>query len=431
MNRTEDLPPLKNDFSTHFAYLQDTLFTPELWRGKKLYYCMANASASENGVNKKIVSQIAALNQIGVDCTALLTGENLSKTGIWDSVPCIKIEVAKPLKGWFRQSRFLSHCIQAMGSYLDSIPGDRYKLYMRYPGSNGALNTFCKKFSNRITMEFNSKDEDEIRFLAKEHKFNLRPSLFLSWLENSQLTIFNEKFWGTHVRRKLPRMVAPTKEILDYQRHRGGPHKVRGLVLGNGIAIGNSVISPKILQPNTINLLFLDGGSQGNDWNGLEFLEPALGTSPNDNYTINLDIYGHCPLWALDHPFINAHKPVPVSEIHGIAKKYDIGVSSFSLGRIGLKEASKLKAREYVGCGLPLLYGYLDADIEPLVKLGLSLRVMPDTTVSRPNLIHFAKTFYSDPENPVKLRMYAHLALDYSVKMKRLAIFLNPCDIAW
>ena len=101
-----------------------------------------------------------------------------------------------------------------------------------------------------------------------------------------------------------------------------------------------------------------------------------------------------------------------------------IAVGSLGIHRIGLTEASILKAREYCARGIPYVIACIDPDFP--VDFPWVLRVPADESpVDIEKIIGFAQTVCADLDHPQKMRAYALEHLDWSVKMKKLKSFLE------
>jgi len=99
-------------------------------------------------------------------------------------------------------------------------------------------------------------------------------------------------------------------------------------------------------------------------------------------------------------------------------------VGSLGIHRIGLKEASILKAREYCARGIPFIYGIADPDFPADFPYILHLPA-DESPIDIEQVITFADRVLADPDHPQKMHRYAEEHLDWSVKMKRLKDFLE------
>jgi glycosyltransferase involved in cell wall biosynthesis len=101
-----------------------------------------------------------------------------------------------------------------------------------------------------------------------------------------------------------------------------------------------------------------------------------------------------------------------------------IAIGSLGLHRMGLTEASVLKAREYCAWGIPFIITCTDPDFSD--DFPFILRIPADETpVDLETVIEFAHRVCKDHDHPRKMRTYAAEFLDWSVKMKRLKAFLE------
>lgn len=101
-----------------------------------------------------------------------------------------------------------------------------------------------------------------------------------------------------------------------------------------------------------------------------------------------------------------------------------IAVGSLGIHRIGLKEASILKAREYCARGIPFIYGISDPDFPEDFPYILHLPA-DESPIDIEKVLAFTKEVCVDPDHPQKMRQYAKEHLDWSVKMNKLKDFLE------
>ena len=101
-----------------------------------------------------------------------------------------------------------------------------------------------------------------------------------------------------------------------------------------------------------------------------------------------------------------------------------IAVGSLGLHRIGLTEASILKAREYCARGIPYIIACKDPDF-PNDFSYIQKVPADESPVSIESIIDFAQRVSEDTGHPMKMREYAVGHLDWSVKMKILKAFLE------
>jgi hypothetical protein len=116
--------------------------------------------------------------------------------------------------------------------------------------------------------------------------------------------------------------------------------------------------------------------------------------------------------------------PMYGEDLDKMFNRCDIAVGSLGIHRIGLREASTLKAREYCARGIPFIYGTNDVDFLPNFPYIFYVSA-DDTSVDMRDVIQFAKKMYSDLDFSLNMRVYAKQYLDWSVKAQKLKQFLE------
>lgn len=309
------------------------------------------------------------------------------------------------------------------GVLSNYIKNNVYKtdcFYLRYPGASKGLYKVSKMFGNKIISEHQSKEIDEIRSYSNQHRFGLKPSDFLSWLLYQKIPRYNERVWGNKFIKSINTAVAVTNEIAEYQRRRGAS---KTFTIGNGIEVENYEIRNfKPNNKNNIRLLFLKGTSAFAEWNGIDRLIKSIDSyHANNGVKFELIICGHIIKDEIrERDYLKHLGYVKGIELNEIINNIDIGVSTLSLHKKNLFEATVLKSREYFARGLPFIYAYTDPDFdESTSKYALQFS-NDDSPIDMERVVAFTERVLSNPEHAQEMRKYAKEHLDFSVKMENL-----------
>jgi hypothetical protein len=90
---------------------------------------------------------------------------------------------------------------------------------------------------------------------------------------------------------------------------------------------------------------------------------------------------------------------------------------------------SELKSREYCARGIPFIIACGDSDFPP--DFPAILKLLPDESpIDMHRVILFASVISRDSDHAQNMRHYARENLDWSVKMKKLKMFLESLPAA-
>lgn len=165
-----------------------------------------------------------------------------------------------------------------------------------------------------------------------------------------------ERFFGWLSLKNAKGIVAVTHEIANYEsaRVRGGKNF---FVYPNGILLDSLPLEDG--RGEVPELLFVAGNFSS--WHGLDLIiEEFL----HEKHDFLMHLVGGVPRSILDK--VNGdsrfvcHGTVDANRIAQLMRTSWIGLSSFALHRIGMKEACTLKVREYLAAGLPVYSGHAD-----------------------------------------------------------------------
>jgi glycosyltransferase involved in cell wall biosynthesis len=379
----------------------------------RFHYILRGIHKPEGGVwsvCKKIRGQLKNLREQQVEVLLHQYHE------IWDSVSIEKM----PVRFYQNNSVFGSY-LRLKRDYLVNIELDNLirksgrddVLYFRYPFSSIFLITILKKPRKcKVVLEYQS----------------IEP---LEWkLKGEWFSILNDRIFGGPVRKYTDAIVGVTDEITDYELKRSGDPGKKHITIGNGFDV-DSVCPRKPPQFNRQELSLISV-SQVNRWHGIDRIIHGI-AAYSGSCVINLHIVGT----GLEIPTLKKlvsqhglndrvifHGFLTGTELDQLFDQCHVAIGSLGIHRIGLKEASILKAREYCSRGIPFFSAYADPDFPDDFCYALKVPA-DDTPISIEDIIQFANSVYSDGEHPVKMHAYALKNLDWSGKMQKLKVFLE------
>jgi len=380
----------------------------------KLVYAVIFFGKEVSSVQKKILAQVQQLNTLGVP------SEIYSLTGLDDNSPPVPfvnkiivpdLECHSPQR-FFAKMRRITLRDSSLKKIIETLHSDEI-LYTRILSPSRITSELLKSPRKcKIVIEYQSVEPNEFR------------------LAGDYLYVLYDFLYGGDIRKYSDGIVGVTDQITHYQVSRSGdPHKPH-ITIGNGFNVGSvSVRKPVPYQGQDLTLLCVANVSH---WHGLDRLIRGLGTYRGPA-RVTLHIAG-------DGTEIPRLQKL-VSELglrenvvfHGFSQgkaledlfnTCHIAIGSLGLHRIGLTEASILKAREYCASGIPYIIAGTDPDFSDDFPYILKIPA-DETPVDLEKVVEFAHRVYQDTDHPRKMRTYAEKYLDWSVKMKTLKAFLE------
>jgi glycosyltransferase involved in cell wall biosynthesis len=392
---------------------------------KKIAYIFLNASDKDNSVQRKIASQISGLNNLGIYISGFFfTYSGMAEIyGITAIHSCpLSIGHSKFMFSIRKKNRMTLNLLK----WADEHVGEYDKLYIRNyrPGFYWWL--FLLKYGYKSITEHQTMEYLEVKALAKENPFGLKPSKFLSWFEHTLLPMFNEKIFGSLALGVTSKIVAVTREIGEYEVRRAFPQKPALAVIANGIDVeAYPLRTPPVFDGKQLKIMMLVGGSTAVDWHGIDLVMQGI-----EQYQGPIQIQ----LWLLgdirvlkpyEAPYIVKPGFADKKMLNELSDTIHIGLGSFASQRKGLNEACSLKMREYAARGIPAVYGQEDADYEYLFKEGLALKLTPMTPPDMQKIIAFTNKMYSDSSTAEKIRSTANAVMDMHLKIKEISMLFK------
>lgn len=391
-----------------------TILTHRIYREKmKMVYFIMGGENPNSGVSKKIFAQLSALIDIGLDAKLVMFNFSNVQYPSYAFLKIFQIErlPTNDIFGRIKRLRKIRTEFSETIKSLDScdIMYFRHSItsLLYYPFNYLKIFRDCKFVTEHQTIE---RNEFKLNHLNRK--------------------TFKDIFFERILRGQSDAIVGVTDEITDYQiTCSGDPHKPH-ITIGNGINVKScSLRQPPKFNNHKIDLLFV---ASVNRWHGLDRLIQGLAIY-NGPTKITLHIAGDGTELPTIQKLTNELGIANQVIFYGFKTGEDldllfntchIAVGSLGMHRIGLTEASILKAREYCSRGIPYIIACADPDFQD--DFPYIYRIPSDESpVDIEKVIEFAKRVYADPYHPQKMRAYAVEHLDWSVKMKKLKTFLE------
>ncbi|MBU4495576.1 MAG: glycosyltransferase [Acidobacteria bacterium] len=200
-------------------------------------------------------------------------------------------------------------------------------------------------------------------------------------------------------------------------------------VIPNGIAVKSVPFSGfQSFTQDPLKLLFVSSTFYAG--HGLDRLLRGL-SEYRGNHTISLTLVGKIYrreeielLQSLNNPKVKLirHEQLDGEELDRVFSQANLAVSTLALFRDGITQACPLKTREYMARGLPFIYSYEDMDLEKDLEFLLKIPAN-DGAVQIDDLFKFVSTLSHLNDPAQKLRQYAEIKMDWSVKMEKMYDF--------
>ena len=338
---------------------------------------------TRNGVMQKILQQSSVWVQEGHTVYYIST-KTLS---IYNSNLAL-LERFKPLSfsfGRLGTALQLLYSSFLLGKLLKKIKFDliytRYRLYMPF------MTKELKKY--KVIMEINSDDTLEFTLRSKvTHYYNMLTRLYVLNTVNGFICV--------------------SKELQSRFTYLNKPIEV----IANGIDTSKYNLSQHVNKVPT----FVFIGTPNQSWHGLDKIQKIaehfkeyqfyiIGT--NGTNTKNINYLG----------YLDQEKSTQ------IIQNSDFGIGTLSLYKKGLTEASPLKTRQYLACGIPIIYAYKDTDLKGNETFALRL-TNDEKNINYDEINSFVQKVYHKKEIKEDARKFAVDTLEYNIKeKKRLAFF--------
>lgn len=402
---------------------------------KILYiYFGGNFTWTSSGVQKKVISKVNAINELGHYCECISFSSDIEKEiHIGKHIRILPILKSKHQK-FFNTLRERKDYYNSLLLWLKNNIKNYDVCIMRYPLASKGLYQLVKAYSKKIVFEHNTKELEEVLITQKQDRkkiaFAFKPGFFFYYLEIGILPFLFEKYFAGKIFKHALLGVCVTREIARYESNRCVDYQNE--VISNGIDVESCSLRSEIrIVNNEINLFILTGGNV--PWHGVERIIKGI-KNYNGNANINVDIIGSyttsqvqmaSELGVADKVRFIPH--INYSDLTNHLNKYHAGIGTLAAFRKDLKEASPLKVREYFARGFACIIGYDDTDISAHKEFEPYVLSVPadESPVNFMEIEKFVKQVYLDPAHHLKIRNLAAKFLDTKVKMLQLIHILE------
>jgi hypothetical protein len=284
---------------------------------------------------------------------------------------------------------------------------------MRYGTVNPFFARLMKRF--RFVFEHNTKEIEQLAM----HYSGWRKS---GWEKTA--VFYLEKYFAPSILRRAAGIVGVTNEITQYELNRAG-QQIPSITIANGIATSRCKRSlTGAYSGGTLHLLFLAGVAAS--WHGVDRLLKSI--QPHHDVKVWLAgsfLQSDMELASKLGDKVEFTGMLKGDELNELFDKIHLAVASLAPQRVGIKEMSALKVREYAARAVPFITAFDDPDLKEELNADFWLRVPSgDAEIAVDDIIAFAK-ISTRPETRNALSAFAQQHLDYASKMHALVEFLQ------
>lgn len=375
-----------------------------------MYYLATIWDMSLPGVGKKISSQIDALNKLGIPAKLYVFKGSEEVVDIPNLPTNFEIVNFKQASGTSIISKILteSRRYRMVRGMISSFGPDDIA-YVRYIN----LRHIPRVKRCRVVVEHQTMESVQ---------FGLGKSF------RNRLSLMIEKLLGRYYRKGADGRVAVTEEILRYETERAGK-SIPSIVIPNGIDV--SSVGQRSSIPSDEPIFRIIGLANIAPWHGYDRIIKGI-SEYRGHRRIEFTVAGNAntdfTLRDLCRDLGVGDKVIFLGEVdHQMFKdlvaKSDLAVGTLAPHRTGLTEISSLKHREYCAIGIPFIYSGLDPDFP--ADFPYAIHVDATSSIDLEEVMGKVAALGMDEGQAANMRHFAEENLDWSVKMKRLAEWID------
>jgi hypothetical protein len=386
----------------------------------KLIYIYIGGSKKTTSVQRKVISQIAELNNQGINTIGWFYNEsNEIEELINENI------ILKPLNklgksplfflGYFR----VKHIHQQV---LDQISHESFDiLFIRHFGNSGLYFKLLNKYAKKTILYMPSNPVSEGFQERKANESNSLISGIFKWFEYFLFIYISHYYLYKVIFPKLKAIVAYTPEFCNILNHKSG-NKSRMIYNRDGID-ANRVPIRKLNYVNkeVYRLIFLKGSAVKQPWAGLDRLIKSIMACKGINF--HLYICGNViDKENYNYDFITLTGTLSGNELDDLIDNVDIGVSNLANYLIGFNETTNMKSREYFARGLPFIQANKMPDIDNYDVKKYYLNIdNNDSLIDMFKVKDFIDRIRKDKYHPIIMREFSQQHLDWNITVRELA----------
>lgn len=387
----------------------------------RLVYVFLGGSLKGSSVQHKIICQIEALRQHGIDARGCFFSNSVERETKLDAH--VTLYPLKPYTGkhkYFHGFFETQYYYRQIHEFLRSRRDSWDYIFLRHGTSGPSYFALLKEFANRIFLYIPSNSIAENFRERQAAPGNGMVGYAFRWYEYTRYFYLNEKKLIKSVLPRLRAVVVFTEEFGRMLNCMAGG-KIRIIYNRDGADCKRIPLRKPQYSGKTIRLLFMKGSSMLQPWAGLDRIIQSIAAHPE--IPAELYITGNVIEKERYHfPFVKLTGRLSDADLEQLVNETDLGVSNLANYLIGFDETTNLKSRDYFARGLPFIQANTMPDVEGTEAAAYYLN-MPNNSslIDMQNVYDFAMQMRADTGHPLKMREFAEQHLDWSITVKELA----------
>jgi hypothetical protein len=392
----------------------------------KLWYIYIGGNDPGSSVQRKVVCQIQALRENGIDAEGVLFSALVDQDfQLSSEIRVIKVPAYVSDRKYFRNFYEMENTYEFIHSYLRNHGSEFDSIFLRHGFSCDSYFEIIKDFGSRMYLYIPSNTIAENFRERQVAENNGIVGLAFRWWEYFRYFYIHEtKLIRTYLK-KLKGVVVFTNEFASILRRRSG-NKVNYIYNRDGADCMTVIPRKKNAERSgKVKLLFMKGSSMAQPWSGIDRLINSISATGDDRFELYITGRVVNEEWK-KHDFVHLTGRLSAVELRTLTDKVDLGVSNLANYLIGFNETTNLKSREYFACGLPFIQANSMPDIDGTSAENYYLRLPNDGSLIDMNLVYdFAMSMRENANHIEDMREFAEYHLDWKETVAELAEHLT------
>jgi len=372
----------------------------------KVKYLAVFDGNSSSGVTRKLMAQTRALESAGISADLVLLAREIP-ADIAHQAELFPL-TAPPYRNSMEKIWFLKDAAKAIEKYCSECDIVYFRGLLPSPF---LVNALMKARRAKVVFEIQSIEEMEARMIKARSRY---------WMT---------RLFAGSVLRHCDGIVGVTDEITSYYRTLSGKPGLFCATVGNGISVGDVPIrNAPDFRDGKLELLCV-GKIAG--WHGIDRLVRGMAKNREQKITLHIagvgagieELKNMISDLGLENNVI-FHGFKTGIDLDELFDKCHIAAGSLAIHRKGLSETSELKVREYCARGIPFINSASDKDFPPDFSYRIQIP-SGEGPVDIGTVRAFAKEVLKGEDHPSTMRSFALENLDWKVKIKEIAGFLQ------
>lgn len=391
----------------------------------KLVYVFLGGSQQGSSVQNKIIAQIRALNNHGIETKGWLFSPSIDEPLQLNSYAVLMpIARYQGTPKYFKTYYENQYYYQEIHKYLKAHEGEYGCIFLRHGASGPSYFELLKQFGHKLFLYIPS---NSIRENFRERQYaepNGIVGQFFRWWEYFKYFYLWEKKLFRTVIDKLAGVVVFTPEFAGIL-NRQNRNKAKMIYNRDGADCARVHVRNPSYIGSKVRLLFMKGSGLQQPWSGLKRLIESIESTGEGRFELVItgNVYNSKEY---EKPFVTLTGRLSDGELEVLTNEVDLGVSNLANYLIDFNETTNLKSREYFARGLPFIQANTMPDIDGTEAEGYYLNLPNNSSlINMDEVFDFAMKMRSNTNHPHEMRSFAEKHLDWEITVGELAVELK------